>query len=164
MQEGLVKPPRQGCAVPADPGLRESSASGFLGSLTFPQTGTSSEIIVLVFLALTSVSQATASSCRADSSQSRPRRCPTHGNEPDGARARGRGGGWGWGGRSSGPAEPLESFEAKPQRPGGGSGTGGCAFLSQPSGPGCSLVTERAGLPAKPRAAPSVGTAARGVG
>lgn len=66
-------------------------------------------------------------------------------------------------GRRSGADAPLESSEAKPRAP-CAAGTGGCAFLSQPSGPGCSPVTEREGKPAKRRAAPSVGTAARGGG
>ncbi|XP_032773254.1 branchpoint-bridging protein-like [Rattus rattus] len=56
----------------------------------------------------------------------RPRgRCPTGGHEP--GRARGRGGG------EERADAPLESSEAKPSAP-CAPGTGGCAFLSQPSG------------------------------
>lgn len=89
-------------------------------------------------MSLTSVSAATTQPlCCNSRRRSRPRgRCPTRGHEPGGARGRG-------GGEERGRCAPLESSEPKPGAP-CAPGTGGCAFLSQPSGPGL-LPGHRAG-------------------
>lgn len=105
---------------------------------------------------LTSISDATAQQLCTTRAEAAPAAAAPRAGTSSAERA-------GVAGRRSGADAPLESSESKPRAP-RAAGIGGCAFLSQPSGPGCSPVTERAGKPAKPRAAPSVGTAARGGG
>lgn len=105
---------------------------------------------------LTSISDATAQQLCTTRAEAAPAAAAPRAGTSSAERA-------GVAGRRSGADAPLESSESKPRAP-RAAAVGGCAFLSQPSGPGCSPVTERAGKPAKPRAAPSVGTAARGGG